>query len=183
MTVNYRKKATVATVVVAALFWMTVVAYATHGAIRFNPIALPSEKRLAVPSVLPQGWRFFTRDPQESRLHYYASTPQGWAVASIAPHAEPRNYFGLDRASRAQGVEAALLLAATQQNDWNLCDADVQTCLNLARSGAAVRNTSPRPTLCGEIAFARQAMVPWAWSHAAATTVMPSQILRMVVTC
>ncbi len=91
------------------LNWTLSLVYVLHAAIPFNPIGLPGEAELGMRSLLPQGWRFFTKDPQELRLFYHRLTASGWQSAMLAPHAEPRNKFGLDRRSRAQGVEAASL--------------------------------------------------------------------------
>ncbi len=165
------------------LSWTLLLVYVLHAAMPFNPIGLPGEASLGVRSLLPQGWRFFTKDPQELRLLYYLLTASGWESAMLAPHAAPRNSFGLDRRSRAQGVEAASLANLARPSDWSSCHQSFHECVAALRPVLEVRNLAPNPTLCGEIAFSRQSPLPWACSKRAAHSVMPSQLVRLRALC
>ena len=43
------------------------VTYALHGSMPTNPVNLPMEERIHTSLWAPEGWKFFTRDPQEER--------------------------------------------------------------------------------------------------------------------
>jgi antimicrobial peptide system SdpA family protein len=106
-----------------------------------------------------------------------------WAPALKAPHSEPRNLFGLNRASRAQGVEMGLLRGAVREQDFTDCNEEAADCLRRLPPGAALQNSSPDPTLCGPVGLALRAPVPWAWTRDGSTTSMPSRVVRLEVRC
>jgi antimicrobial peptide system SdpA family protein len=162
------------------------IAYVVHQQMPTSAFTLPGEERLrtATVTLLPEGWAFFTRTPREPDLLPFTRTADGtWARALLAPHAEARNGFGLDRASRAQGVEMGLLRGAVREQDFHDCNESVEACLARLRAGAEVRNQSPAPTLCGPVGLALRAPVPWAWTRDGSTTAMPSRVVRLEVRC
>jgi len=154
--------------------------YALHPLMGYTAMTLPAERSLAVASVLPQGWKFFTRDPREDHTRMYRLENGSWVEATLGPNFSPGLAFGLSRRARAQGVESARILQ--QFNDTSrVCEGDVLACLRDTAPGEEVRNASPAPTLCGDVAIVFQGQVPWAWRHA--ETPMPSRIARMRVRC
>jgi antimicrobial peptide system SdpA family protein len=168
------------------LGWSTVAAYALHPALPYNPIKLPLADRFDVRLVLPEGWAFFTRSPREDRMMPFLRGADGqWAGASRTPNFQPQNFFGIDRAARAQGVEMGLLLEASRSTARQPCEEEPAVCLARAPVALTLRNGSPRPTLCGPVGFVFQKAVPWAWSRSNQDKkiIMPSQVLRMDVEC
>jgi len=169
--------ATVSLAVAVALY--VTEAYMPQGAIAL-PFSTPA--RALVHMVVPEGWAFFTRDPREERLFPYVQRDGHWVSVHAAPHAEPQHAFGLDRVSRAQGVELGMLFGSVPTPAWTTCASrDLEACLSSAPTGLTIRNTSPDPTICGDAAIVRQEPLPWAWAHTA--TVMPIKFARMVVRC
>jgi antimicrobial peptide system SdpA family protein len=170
--------------VAVVLFWMTVVAYAVHPALPYNPVHLPFADQLRSLVLAPQGWAFFTRDPREEKQLIYGRGPDGaWWSMMLAPHARMSNALGLDRRSRAQGVEMALLISVAPQDGWRDCEGTVEACLRRLPPGAAARNPSPHPTLCGSLAIVLQKPVPWAWVDSRRPVSMPSRMLPLEVAC
>lgn len=168
------------------LGWSTVTMYALHAALPYNPIRLPFEDRLDMRLILPEGWAFFTRDPREDRMQPYLRGADGqWSTASMTPNFQPKNFFGIDRAARAQGVEMGLLLEAARQVERSACEEEPQVCLGRATVGRTLRNISPSPSLCGQVGIVFQRAVPWAWSRSSQgkPITMPSKILRLDVEC
>jgi antimicrobial peptide system SdpA family protein len=150
----------------------------------FNPITLPFSKGLRIKVIMPQGWRFFTRDPRESRTLAFAKQRDGgWRSVSFGPNASPRNLFGIKRNSRAQDIEIGLITAHLRANQWtelrNLSNSSIDV---LAVAGS-VDNTSPEPTLCGTIVVAKQPPVPWAWSQMKTKPQMPSRCVKIDLSC
>jgi antimicrobial peptide system SdpA family protein len=166
-------------------FWLVLGTYAVHSALPPNPIELPLEKWAHVPFWAPQGWALFTRNPrQEDLLLFVGTGDREWISASMTPHARPSNAFGLNRASRAQRVEADLLVANLSQAAWQPCEEDPASCLARAPLAASVRNPSPSPTLCGPVGVALQGPAPWVtWRASPNAITMPSRVAKLDVGC
>lgn len=168
---------------VLALLWVVLVVYCVHPALPYSPVRLPSEGALNTLAWAPQGWAFFTRDPREERQFVFGRGAAGWHPLMRVPHGQLRNGLGLNRKSRAQGVEMALLLHAARAGAWRPCEGSVPACLDQLPRGPAVRNGSPNPTMCGTVAVVLRPPVPWAWLPSRASVEMPSRILPLEVAC
>jgi antimicrobial peptide system SdpA family protein len=142
-----------------------------------NPVQLPMEKKVRAVRWIPQGWSFFTRNPREEQLSYFIREPSGrWRAASLGPVSHPRNALGLNRKSRAQGVESAFLLAAVPNPAWVSCgDEEPEHCLDRLPVRRRVRTHSRKPTLTGIVGFVKHEPVPWAWFASGKKVTMPSR--------
>jgi len=166
------------------LGWGAVFAYSVHGALPTNPIKLPMEQSVYAQVFMPQGWKFFTRDPREEEIGAFVRRPDGrWVSALRGPNGSPSNLFGLSRATRAQGIELGLISTAANRLTWQECKERLTVCVEKAPLAADVKNPTPDPTLCGEIGLTLQPPVPWAWSGARRKVTMPSKALRVNVQC
>jgi antimicrobial peptide system SdpA family protein len=157
--------------------------YGLHAVTGFNPLRLPNEKSVDIQSWAPQGWKFFTRDPREDWTLLFARRADGtWVDASAGPNFQVGSLFGLSRAPRAQGIEMGTLLYGFRPNQWRPCTRTPVECLpDVPVQSRVVRNRTPRPTLCGDVAIVLQQQIPWAWARS--RPLMPSRILRMYVEC
>lgn len=165
--------------------WALVGAYAVHTNMPTNAIKLPLQTGLKrdVQRILPQAWAFFTKSPRDDAyVPYLPSGGGAWASAEVWPHAEPRNAFGFNRRSRAQGVEVGLLQGDLTEAAWKDCTGHPTGCFE-ALEPVPARNRSPEPTLCGTVGIAREVEVPWAWARRGSATVMPSKVVKLDVTC
>lgn len=118
--------------------------------------------RRAWSAVYPQGWQFFTKDPDDEEATVYSVN--GSAIGSISrfPNSKAENLFGFARAQRAQGTELASLVR--QATDWVTCATAEGDCLiAAAKSGRSqhVRNASDTATICGTVIVAMTVPVPW----------------------
>lgn len=165
------------------LVWLAVGAYAAYPALPYSPVHLPFAADINSLVWAPQGWSFFTRDPREEKHSIYIRTLIGWAPILLAPHARLSNAFGLRRASRAQGVEMALLTQGSDASEWRACESSLLVCLATLPPGKHVYNTSPDPTMCGSVAVVVQKPLPWAWARSPRVPTMPSRILPLEVSC
>jgi antimicrobial peptide system SdpA family protein len=117
-------------------------------------------------------------------LYLYKQVGENWRDVSLAPDSLPSNLFGLNRRARAQGVEAGLLQANLQgPSEWAICGDSVFSCLARQHITMTIRNVSPNPTLCGEIAFVRQPPLPWAWRSFNNSMRMPARIVELRSQC
>jgi antimicrobial peptide system SdpA family protein len=164
--------------------WLTIAVNAVHMALPFNPIRLPFERWVHVRFWAPEGWGFFTRNPQEEVLLVFVRERDGqWTSASMGPNGMPRNAFGLNRASRAQNVELGQLAGGIPQKAYQPCQHQPAVCLEQDPVVVSLNNPTPSPTLCGQVGIAMQKPVPWAWSDSRDRIVMPSRVARMKVDC
>ena len=173
-------------VIVICAVWAVVVTYVAQVQLPKNVITLPGQKaaRHTVANMAPQGWAFFTKSPRDPEMVPYRKTTAEWKPLALTPHSSPRNAFGLDRESRAQGVEIALLLSAAQKKDWRECADSRQSCLNdFGAPARRVENRSPEPTLCGTVGLLQEKPTPWAWRDLVHESHSPEQVMVLEVTC
>lgn len=170
---------------VLGVLWSVVFIVALLPALPNNPVALSYNLKTpkVIRTTLPEGWKFYTRDPREGRYHLYHRPDGRWVSASIGPNARPSNALGINRKGRAQGVEAGILIISVPSEEWIPCSEEISTCLDSISFADTLENISPRPTLCGVVGFAKQEIVPWAWRHSTDQLTLPSHITKVNVLC
>ncbi len=167
------------------IIWIVIIAYVAHTSLPANPIELPFENERVVRILAPEGWAFFTRSPREPRRLLFTKSDGEWVSALQSPISQPKNLFGLDRSPRTQGVELGLLLQSINNGAWHKCNGGVspRACLAKIEITGAVRNETPLSTLCGTVGIALQKPVPWAWRQSIDQIVMPSNVVKLNVSC
>lgn len=163
--------------------WLLVLAYVAFAALPYNPIRLPGANAVRLQVFAPEGWAFFTRSPRQDRAYVFALHGGRWRSALLTPHSRPSNAFGLDRRSRAQGVEMGMLMDQLAPGALGGCRGELVACVSRAPFLGTIRNPSPEPTLCGPVGVALQPPVPWAWSRARTPVNMPARVGRVEVAC
>jgi antimicrobial peptide system SdpA family protein len=164
--------------------WAAVGLVVVHVNLPPNALILPGESayRADVVKVVPEGWAFFTKSPRDAAYVPYERAADGtWRKAELWPHSRPSNAFGLDRRSRAQGVELGILQSAVGRAGWVECYDRADTCFERAPLERAV-NSSPEPSLCGDVGVAQQFPVPWVYARSG-ERVGRSLVGRVRVTC
>jgi antimicrobial peptide system SdpA family protein len=164
-----------------AAAWTLLAVYAAFPAAPYSPLRLPHPD--AVEFWVPQGWAFFTRNPREQRVFFYTRTAGGWTSPSRTPHGRPRNAFGFNRASRAEGVEMALLMDALKGAHWGKCVGAPFACLDAVPVRTHLKNATAHAVFCGTVGMVLQDPVPWAWQDLAGRFNMPSLVLKTEVAC
>jgi antimicrobial peptide system SdpA family protein len=168
-------------VVGLGLLALALAALAIYGAIPPTAVQLPPAAATAGQLLMPQGWAFFTANPQE--IYPQAFVPDGdgsWRDENRSL-AEPADLFGLNRSLRAMPTEVALLLQNVPARSWHACDAQPARCLSAVSVGRREANPSALDDLCGDVGFVRQQVLPWPWRNTG--TVMPSLVVRVEVSC
>ncbi|QLH25342.1 SdpA family antimicrobial peptide system protein [Streptomyces sp. Rer75] len=172
-------------VMLAAVAWLLPALYVIQTHLPGNALTLPGQDSAAatVNRVAPQGWSFFTKSPRGSELQPFVLRDGVWEDRLMAPHGAPHNAFGLNRRSRSQGIEMALLLAEAEGLRWTKCDRDLSACLGSAKAPGKVANREPEPTLCGRVALVEQKPVPFAWRNLMDAPHTPDRLTVLDVTC
>ncbi|WP_346010775.1 SdpA family antimicrobial peptide system protein [Streptomyces sp. SID5910] len=160
--------------------------YVAQSFLPHNVVSLPAQEsaRKLATVTAPQGWAFFTKSAKDPSYAPYRMVDGHWKNVSLTPHSRPSNLFGFDRASRTQGIEAALMLRQAGTR-WTTCDSadTVSQCLVRAESRPHVTNPSPAPTLCGRAAVVEMTPVPWAWRDLSPEHAAPTRVASWQVTC
>jgi antimicrobial peptide system SdpA family protein len=160
---------------------LVLVAYVVLAALPAAPFALPGPESQTVRMLLPEGWAFFTKSPRSPSPVVYRYGPDGrWHDTGAGALSDPLEFMGLDRKGRSQGTELAMLMALIPRQAWSDCDQPPTACLSSVAPVGEVANLSHR-TVCGDVGFVVQEALPWAWRDTPA--VMPSDIVRVKVTC
>ncbi|WP_078866509.1 SdpA family antimicrobial peptide system protein [Streptomyces sp. NRRL S-1448] len=172
-------------ILISCTFWALVVLYVAQTHLPKNVLELPGQEEAtpAIRSIAAQGWSFFTKSPRDVELFPYVLHNGEWKSASLAPHSEPRNAFGLNRRSRSQGIEMALLMTKASKTSSRKCESSLGDCLHSALPKVKISNPSPDPTLCGTIAIVQQKPVPWAWRDLMTERHFPTQVTSWEVVC
>lgn len=99
------------------------------------------------------------------------------------PNNNIKNLFGLIRYGRAQGTELGLLMNEIPDTNWRKCQKGSLQCLYTENSQLTIKNTTPEPTLCGDLGIAKEKPVPWAFGDEYGKINMPSIVVRVKVQC
>jgi antimicrobial peptide system SdpA family protein len=167
-----------------AACWCIVLLYVIHPALPFNALKLPAASDVNVSVWVPEGWRFFTRNPREDQTLLYRRQGDGaWASASLGPNMRVSNLLGFGRRARAQGIELGVLIYNQPKTIWAPCEEEPDRCLERTTNVIAVRNRSPEPTLCGSVGVVMQNVVPWGWAISGEKFTMPSKVARFDIQC
>jgi antimicrobial peptide system SdpA family protein len=158
------------------------VIYVGTAALPATPYQLPfiTDTR-TVSLIVPEGWAFFTRSPREPEPEVYAAEGGGWRRVSVGALAVPDTLMGLNRTTRSQGTEIAILTEQIPPAAWAACSGQPTQCLSAAHPTTTVVNMSTHRTVCGDIGIVIQEVTPWAWHEL--RPVMPSQVVRVSVRC
>ncbi len=125
-----------------------------------------SAVRKMVASALPEGWAFFTKPPNDPEYVPVYSVDGGrtFVGGSLLPNSRIENWYGLLRSQRAQGPEIANL--SNEPLNWQVCEnKHGPACYKQVWAGSptSVRNSSPTPTVCGQVIVMETRPTPWAF--------------------
>jgi antimicrobial peptide system SdpA family protein len=144
--------------------------------------------RAELNTVAGQNFAFFTRSPESEQIVAYRLLPDGALGASLLhlPQGRAANLFGLSRTQRAQGPELANLMRAVPATAWTDCtELGHDECVDgiRGRGKAMLRNTSPIPTICGEVALTAESTVKWAYRRLTADRYTIERVAPASIDC
>lgn len=173
-------------VVLFALPWLILVLYGLQAALPTNPLALPAQRELVkvARQLMPEGWSFFTRNPQEADILIFKRRIRGgWKPEQIRRYAHLKHAFGWSRRPRAQGLELGFITTSLKGEDWQPCKA-LADCLHASSPTViTIPNPSPIPTLCGNLAMVSASPVPWAWARTMGQFHHPERVVFLSIQC
>jgi antimicrobial peptide system SdpA family protein len=167
---------------VLLLFWLSVITLVLRS-IHDSPLRLGPRWVANLVAITPEGWAFFTRDPQERTQHAYRRAGSTW-VRAIPTNADPRYLFGIKRSQRTHEIELGLLIGQVPAKRWVSGRSTVRGPVDQSIGPAVlVENRARRPTLCGDFVVQRRESMPWAWARSRETVGMPSTSVALHVRC
>ncbi|WP_044895062.1 MULTISPECIES: SdpA family antimicrobial peptide system protein [Bacillales] len=146
-----------------------------------NPLSFTKDHQRFIHKILPQGWGFFSKDPRDPMLNAYPLESDGENL--VWPNMHQKNWFGLRRTGRAQGIELGTLIAKIPESEYSQCNKDVKSCLDEIPVKFTIKNPTPNPTICGDWGITSEQPIPWAWAKAETKINMPSKVIRVSVIC
>jgi antimicrobial peptide system SdpA family protein len=168
---------------IVVLIWSMIVAGVLLAYFPENPLSaiVPDAVKMNSHALLPEGWAFFTKSPRSEVFDIFRSDGTAWRHAFRGPQSEPSNFFGLNRTTRAQGVEFG-----TIQDDvgkrFVSCSDTWQACAARIKVPIQLKNRSDAPLLCGDLVFVLWKPVPWNWVGFANYT-NASRIAKVHLSC
>ena len=137
---------------------------------------------ILVSKLAPQGWAFFTKDPQDVELVAYAPTSHGLNSLQTTPQSRVENAWGITRAQRAQGPEIAAL---SNELTWMECvPGEVpEACVDTEATFEPVLSPVPHPSLCGKVLVVQEKPVAWSFREFVHGTHTAERIAYALVDC
>ncbi len=139
-----------------------------------------------VNTVWPQGWAFFSLDPDLPDYGIYQESSTGvYDDLLTTPNVRPENLYGLSRSGRAQGPEYAMLTNQLPDDRWHECDSGREECMSEISSEDPItlENNAPAPTICGDAVFTSERPSPWAYRDLTDEHFRLEQGIHVTVTC
>lgn len=144
--------------------------------------------RVELNTIAGQDFAFFTRSPETEQIVAYRRDPDGTVAASllVTPQAKGSNLFGLSRTQRAQGPELANLIREIGANAWVDCvGLDRTTCTEQIahQPKTLLHNTSPVPTVCGQVVLTAEKTTKWAYRRLTEDRYVIERIAAVSIDC
>ena len=130
-------------------------------------ITMSKISKIQTVSIFPEGWAFFTKDPQEEDyLLFQVDEQTGNFVNVISPTSSPENAFGLNRVSRLQSQELGSGIHHIRDSSWADIKGDLTANILLIREmkPVAIPIRSQRPYFEGTYILQKIRPIPWAWA-------------------
>lgn len=132
--------------------------------------------------VIPQNWGFFTNSPRNEV--YSAYTVKGDAYEQVdLRYSMGENFLLGSRRDRFKARELGILSQQLNPNLWTNCGEDVSSCTKSARTPVQLVNNTAIQHLCGDLAFRRYKIHPFAWSSLVGHRHPPFSQVNIKVDC
>ncbi|MBD3108813.1 SdpA family antimicrobial peptide system protein [Bacillus sp. AGMB 02131] len=145
-----------------------------------GPMSFSKDTEQLISTVIYQGWGFFSKNPREPMLN---AIPLDNEEEITWPNNRAKNFFGLKRIGRSQGIELGALISDIPKEKFQKCNGNTKECAENIKTEdiIIVENKNPRPELCGLWAVSFEEQVPWSWGDAKVE--MPSEVVKVEVVC
>ena len=144
--------------------WIGLIFYTIISVLPANPMSTTIDQKKFLGEIYPQGWGFYSKDPRSEMLNVYNAETYNQAV--VWPNNTIKNVFGLYRYGRGQGIELGLLVSKIPKSvKWKECTNGSISCSSKWDTDVSIKNSTPNPSLCGELVITHEKLTNWAWSR------------------
>lgn len=183
---QHKSKIVIATFFLTSMCWGAFIAVVLSSIAPYNSTSykvLDKREAIILRSFLPEGFGFFTRDPQEE-FPVIFKEENDTLVLLTKPNSSISNFFGLKRNQRTIFAELGLIVQEIPTDDWSRCSTSLSKCLtSTTYKTFEIRNKKNKPNLCGTYFVCTINPVPWAWRNSFKGSGIPQRFIRLVIFC
>ncbi len=143
---------------------------------------LNKSESLTLRSFFPEGFGFFSRDPQEEFPLIYKEVNDN-LVLLTKPNSSLKNMLGLRRSQRSIFAELGIIVSEVADEDWSRCASSLVECWNSKTIKILkIENMNHGANLCGTYLISTKKPIPWAWRNTFKGE-MPQRFVKLIIRC
>lgn len=142
-------------------------------------IVLSKETQKMISTIFPEGWSFFTKNPQNQTLVVYQIIEGNLILKTVDNH-NSKNIFGLSRYSRIISYEASMLANEAMKLVWREDLMGNLKKLDFNRSGK-IKVINNRHLINGTFLLILYKPIPYAWSKSSQEKNIPIKYITIQV--
>jgi antimicrobial peptide system SdpA family protein len=152
--------------------------YVFTSALPESTIGISRINKIRITSIIPEGWAFFTKNPQSEDAIIY-EVKDSSINKIILPSGDVSNLFGLNRRSRLQSQELGNLLTTISEDSWVYIQGSLTDSISLIKRTVLIDliNPSKYPYFRGVYVVQKIVPIPWAWYKSFDLTKRPSKFI------
>ncbi|MBS1572100.1 MAG: SdpA family antimicrobial peptide system protein [Bacteroidetes bacterium] len=166
------------------LFISGLIGYVMVGSLPGATISISKKHKIQTVSIVPEGWAFFTKDPQDEDYILFSKTNDKPPTYKneILPTSSPKNIFGFNRVSRLKSQELGSAVHLIRDSLW------VEIKGSLQANDSLIQKLKPKllpinskhPYLNGIYIIQKISPIPWAWAKHFKEGFRKSKICKIV---
>lgn len=145
-----------------------IVGYLMVGSLPESTITISKIKKIQAASVFPEGWAFFTKNPQDEDylIYSFQKDKNGKFINLIKPSSSPSNLFGINRKSRLQSQEVGAAVHYIVDTSWISIKGGLEMNETILDSLCSIKIPikSNYPFFTGKYILQKIAPIPWSWA-------------------
>ncbi|NOS55524.1 MAG: SdpA family antimicrobial peptide system protein [Cyclobacteriaceae bacterium] len=165
--------------------WLLFIAFTFSAVAPYNTTSykfLNKRESLIFRSFFPEGFGFFTRDPNEEFPLLYKEVNDSLVLLTKA-NSSSSNLFGLKRTQRSVFGEMGSIISEIPSEDWTKCATTLKECLSSKKIKVVeISNTRINTNFCGTYFITTKKPVPWAWRETFKGE-MPQRFVKLIIRC
>jgi antimicrobial peptide system SdpA family protein len=112
---------------------------------------------------IPQGWSFFTRNPQEDDIYVYKVENNNLVDVTERLNS-PVNLFGLKKINKYSGIELGSIVAKIKTSEWASCNVQLKYFNLDSLPTVHLKSNFPQPSFDGTYILQKKPPIPFLWA-------------------
>lgn len=153
-----------AIVFLTLLFSSSMVLIILFSSLPYNPISITGNSKKYVKALFPQGWEFFTINPQLEKTRVYEYHNKEMKELNLL-NASSKNFLGITRLARIKNIEVSFLINQVDTTAWINCKSklDFQNVIDTS-TPVKIYNSTNLHYMQGIYIVQKSKPIPFAWS-------------------